>query len=374
MSPSLLVMLVLTLNLNVGAIDVKLVPKTGTPPSPRELPGFTVDSSSRKLFIYGGRLGNMYDDLWEFDLDTQRWTEIHPGVVLTPGPRSDAFMRVLQNQREILLFGGDTSTGPISDVWLYDIENESVIYIQWKLVDDKGKSPPRAFYRSVCKYLHQGKEYIAVYGGQGKTGLVHNLYMYYLYRLEIETFTWTEYQSSESWPETCGQKMGYYNGSLYLWEGSCIYKFDLQSEEWNKIVPSSKNLNAVTDNGMCIYNDSLYSVHGWDKVNSRAMKYIYKVNLIGEIYEVEQTVIEKEGVADWLFGFECKDNMMYIFSGGAESGNYNSLVMLDLDNLSTPLTQLSQNIETPTARRGHAMEVYNDKLYIFGGIDNNGQK
>jgi hypothetical protein len=24
-------------------------------------------------------------------------------------------------------------------------------------------------------------------------------------------------------------------------------------------------------------------------------------------------------------------------------------------------------MEVPTARRGHAMEVYNDKLYIYGG-------
>ncbi len=43
-----------------------------------------------------------------------------------------------------MLFGGDTKKGPISDVWLYDIESEIVIFMQWELAVTKGKAPPRA--------------------------------------------------------------------------------------------------------------------------------------------------------------------------------------------------------------------------------------
>lgn len=71
-------------------------------------------------------------------------------------------MAALKSQPKLVLFGGDTPNGPASDIWLYDIESESVILIQWKLVDDKGRAPPRAFYRSICEYTYKGKQYITV--------------------------------------------------------------------------------------------------------------------------------------------------------------------------------------------------------------------
>ena len=166
------------MNLYAEAISTKLIPETGTPPSPREVSGLVVDSDGKYLYIYGGRSDIKHSDMWKFDLTTPTWTKIHPASVLTPGPRSSSFMTTLKDDRsKILLFGGDNSNGPISDVWIYDTDNESVIYIQWKLIDDKGKAPPRAFGRSICDYMHNGKQYLAVYGGKNRTDLVRSLFM-----------------------------------------------------------------------------------------------------------------------------------------------------------------------------------------------------
>ncbi len=38
------------------------------------------------------------------------------------------------------------------------------MFIQWQLVTTKGKAPPRAYFQSVCEFIHEGNRYIAVYG------------------------------------------------------------------------------------------------------------------------------------------------------------------------------------------------------------------
>jgi hypothetical protein len=159
------------------SLSVKSIPETGTPPSFREFPGFTLNSSENKLYIYGGYSDSFTDDMWEFDLTTNRWSELYPTSSITPGARSEPFILPLLNSSKILLFGGQTKTGPVSDLWLYDIQNQSVLYIQWKVIDEKGSVPPRGYYRSTCTYIHEGKQYLAVYGGVGKTSFINALYM-----------------------------------------------------------------------------------------------------------------------------------------------------------------------------------------------------
>jgi hypothetical protein len=105
------------------------VPETRSPPTARKLPGFTLDKFDSKLYIYGGSSEDKFSDLWEFNLIINKWTEIHPASVLKPGPRSSPFLTRLISQRKILLLGGITSNGPISDMWLYDIEYQTVAFI-----------------------------------------------------------------------------------------------------------------------------------------------------------------------------------------------------------------------------------------------------
>ncbi len=126
------------------SVSVKHIPQSGTPPPFRSLSALTLDSKGNKLYIYGGKYEREYSDMWEFDLSTNQCAEIKPESVLTPGMRSDTYLATLEDQRKIVLFGGNLPTEPTSDVWLYDIENESVIFIQWKLIDIIGKPPPGA--------------------------------------------------------------------------------------------------------------------------------------------------------------------------------------------------------------------------------------
>jgi hypothetical protein len=170
-------LLVLILSVYVEALSVSYIPKTGTPPPRRELSGLAYDSTSDKVYIYGGRSEIFHKDFWEFDISSNTWEEIHPASTMSPGERSGVFMAVLEESRQIVLFGGSGESGPISDVWLYDLDSEIVMFIQWQLAATKGKAPPRADSPSVCDYIHEGKHYIAVYGGNGRSNYIHSIYM-----------------------------------------------------------------------------------------------------------------------------------------------------------------------------------------------------
>ncbi len=65
----------------------------------------------------------------------------------------------------------------MSDLWEFDINNQYVIYSQWKVVNDSGELPPRSYYRAVCNYEKDGKQYLAVYGGAGLNEYIQTLYM-----------------------------------------------------------------------------------------------------------------------------------------------------------------------------------------------------
>ncbi len=165
------------LSIYAEALTVSYVPKTGTPLPGRELSGFAHDSKYNKVYIYGGRSQILHSDFWEFDLNNNTWEEIHPASTISPGNRASTFMTVLEDSRQIVLFGGNSESGPTSDVWVYDLDSEVVMFIQWQIAATKGKAPSRAYYRCICDLIHEGKHYIAVYGGIGKISYSRSLYL-----------------------------------------------------------------------------------------------------------------------------------------------------------------------------------------------------
>lgn len=161
---------------------------------------------------------------------------------------------------------------------------------------------------------------------------------------------------------------------MYLWTGSLIYKYELLNNVWIKIQTKGKFQRNIISNSLIVYKDHFYSFYGWDFTASTPVTEITKVNLSGDSYEVESIYINNEEIAGWSHAYVNKDNYVYLFGGGSQEGYLNSLSRLDLDQSTLSFDILSKILDYPTARGGHAMEVYNDEIYIFGGIDNYGNK
>lgn len=111
----------------VKAVSVKLIPDSGTPPSYRDYPSITFNDYQNKLYILGGYYVSPKDDMWEFDIAKKTWREIYPTSSVNPLARYASTLISLGEK--ILLYGGITKYGPVSDLWLFDIEQESVRYI-----------------------------------------------------------------------------------------------------------------------------------------------------------------------------------------------------------------------------------------------------
>jgi hypothetical protein len=220
--------------------------------------------------------------------------------------------------------------------------------------------------------LHEDIHYIAVYGGHDKyRNFIQQLYLSDLFRLNLETFIWTKLSSLNEGPMAYYQVMNYYEGSLYLWGGQNamneLYRYEFATEKWNIIKTSGTEVNNTENNGICIYNDSLYSLSGYHpKINSRVDS-IFKINLKSGLYEVEEITISHRDKGDGSFGYGCMHNNMYMFGGYSTQGDRNTLLSINLDETQPNLTLLSKHFIKPAARHGHAMDIYDDKLYIYGG-------
>jgi hypothetical protein len=177
------------------------------------------------------------------------------------------------------------------------------------------------------------------------------------------SFTWTKLSDSESGPEINFRRITYYDGSLYTHVKDHMYIYNLNTSSWTSIIPKGESDFDIYFHNQCIYEGSLYLIKGID---------IYKIDLSNHRYEVQEISIPKEGMAELSSGYDCVENQVYIFGGDSVSnGFFNTLSIIDLSSQNLEFQILTNNMNVPTARRGHAMEAYNDKLYIFGGVDGN---
>ena len=62
---------------NSDGSRIQLIPETGIPPSPRYYSAMIYSSYLNSLIIFGGSDDTIfYNDIWSFDLDLGRWTEL----------------------------------------------------------------------------------------------------------------------------------------------------------------------------------------------------------------------------------------------------------------------------------------------------------
>jgi hypothetical protein len=169
--------------------------------------------------------------------------------------------------------------------------------------------------------------------------------------------------------------MSYYNGSLYIYARNLLYIYDLNSNEWTNRMPLGKEYTWLIDYAQCIYEGVLYLIMGWDDSINGASEKIFSIDLSNNSYGFEEIIISDKGIAEFTFGYDCKDNLVYLFGGSSVyNGYFNNISILDLSQKDFRFNLLNESINVPTARRGHAMEAYDDRLYIFGGVDGNNKR
>ena len=115
--------------------------EAGSRPSPRFGHRMVYDPVNERTLLFGGAVYEnrytFFDDLWAYDYASNTWTEIDCG----PGPsgRFNFMMVYLTGHNQLLLFGGYSSTGRVSDTWAYDITDN-----RWFMVSTENSPSPRS--------------------------------------------------------------------------------------------------------------------------------------------------------------------------------------------------------------------------------------
>ncbi len=107
------------LDLTLGGEVWEEMRTIGTPPDPRTDPKLIYDEVNDRLILFGGQLGayQYFNDLWELDLSTNQWTELHPSGDI-PHERARVGGGYVAGSQEMLIFGGFCDPYQFyNDVW-----------------------------------------------------------------------------------------------------------------------------------------------------------------------------------------------------------------------------------------------------------------
>ncbi len=151
-----------------------------------------------------------------------------------------------------------------------------------------------------------------------------------------------------------------------------LFRYEIDTGVWTTIQISNSDITPAISCGFCLYKDTLYAVDGFVPTSFQPAGYIHKIHLKNGEYSVEEVSTNQGREGAGGFGFYCHENLMYIFGGHTMTSIRNSLVAVDLDTTDLKRIVISGEMRIPNSRSGHAMEVYDDKLYIYGGIKNDG--
>jgi hypothetical protein len=104
----------------------KLAP-SGTPPSARQYPGFSFDSTDNVFLLFGGQNTSILNDTWIYDPTANKWTQLTP-VVSPPVPTQATFQRLAYDPNDNVFvmvasgtggYANGISTGYAAQTWFY---------------------------------------------------------------------------------------------------------------------------------------------------------------------------------------------------------------------------------------------------------------
>jgi hypothetical protein len=107
----------------------------GARPPARKDHSLVLDPSSGRLVLFGGRSGgSQRDDLWLYDLGSDRWQEAGRGT--RPAARFGHNAVFDAARRRMLIFGGQAGSAFFNDLWAYDVGRDA-----WTKLGGEGPSP-----------------------------------------------------------------------------------------------------------------------------------------------------------------------------------------------------------------------------------------
>ena len=214
-------------------------------PSARARYGAAHDPTGQRALIFGGRYReaggsgdyDLFDELWQFDFQTQEWTLIDAGG----GPSARTYPSVVWNDDEqaLYLFGGMTNADPMviqvnEEVWRFKDG-------AWEELETTGDVPSTRTF--LGEAWDSKRQRMVIFAGQ--VGDYWSYAYNETYALDVNTLEWTELNDGDDAPETRmhphltydAQRDRYlmFGGHTDIGDGNDLWAMDPETGEWTLI-------------------------------------------------------------------------------------------------------------------------------------------
>lgn len=160
-------------------INLTSIPSTDTVPFRRLYHTMDYNNETNTLVIFGGQRGltYLYNDVWIFDLNENKYSLLYPTNEFFPckvyvAQRSNAGCFVDSSTNTLYIYGGLSEKGPKKDLWSFSLSG-----YQWTRQITTGDVPSSRYRFGYTKFYWDGLLKFAVFGGCLAEGESNSLYM-----------------------------------------------------------------------------------------------------------------------------------------------------------------------------------------------------
>ncbi|RHY82784.1 hypothetical protein DYB26_008683 [Aphanomyces astaci] len=215
------------------------------------------------MYIFGGydgRDGNYFNDLFYFNFDTRRWSEMpSSSSVVRPESRTDHIM--VLHDANIYIFGGYNGSSRFNNMYRYEIPAKS-----WRKVDAIGSLPSGRFGHTGA--VHESSHRLIVFGGWDGRDTLDDLHQY-----EFATNTWSPMVTSgRAPPHRYRHTAVIFDTSMFVFGGvdkahsrfNDLQRLDMTTNTWTEVhttgfVPSSRTFHRAV-----VVLNRMYLLGGYD--------------------------------------------------------------------------------------------------------------
>ena len=277
------------------------------------------DPLDHRMTIFGGK-GSSGDlnDVWSFDLNSERWSQITPSAGTAPAPRF-APVSVYDPERHQMIMWSGQGTAFFNDVWTFDLTDET-----WTEFDPPDPKPNIRY--GAASISDPASRSLVTFAGFTNEGRFNDTW-----RFDVESVSWTDISPSEVSPlKRCLHSAGYdaSGGRMIMYGGQSsgalgdIWAFDLSQENWSDLTPEespegryfatniydAKNHRVITFGG---------NVGGNVGRSNKAWAFDLRANSWDELAASGSPPQPRDGAT--AIYVESEDRMV-IFGGSAEGG------------------------------------------------------
>ncbi len=159
-----------------------------------------------------------------------------------------------------------------------------------------------------------------------------------------------------------------------------LYRYELETKTWNVLSVSGEKPPALIGLMSYMYKDYLYLTAGFKIQEQSYLESIWRINVYNPVAWEKIEYKNSDPDISRAYASKYSQNVtLYMYGGYNISGLKNDLLVLKLgehyideDKLAWKI--LSKDMNVPTPRLGHAMDIYDGNIYIFGGKGKEGKK